>query len=480
MIEKLYNIFAIKMPDVLQKIKAFYILLNNEKNKTLGMSHFFGVNMVKTLFKISSEELVTVPKSLVSIDKIKVMLSEDLGINTSGITDLATLITLIPEQTVMTSPSDIFDDNYYNSKFKCYLKYYKTNKELKTILKVDKINIISISLFYLKTSSKIKISKYINNLSEYIKLAHTYYNNFVFRIYFDNSILESPLFRNFFSTLSRIPNVQLVKYYFPFAFDKEENVHKGVAGTLARFMAFDADPNDVNYVVILDADSGISNLPNVMLKQYENDHKPFSKLLMTAFYIHKLITESLILESSLTSVTTKKDFVDTSKNLYLYAGCVGGTPSYFNGMFWKTMLKYLFKNITLIKRLLIAKTEPNDKNLPFIYGIDEILLNMVVYGEFEKKYDDFGLINTIHPSQISRWGVQLVFTKNNREKIILFENYTTEVAEEFHELIKSWFPSFKSRSPEKTNTIMKFIDIIHEQLKKKIGKDYIFDNFYNN
>ena len=143
-----------------------------------------------------------------------------------------------------------------------------------------KFNIISCSLF--KSNKNCDFSRYTKNLLKFKNLKLI--EKFIFRIYYDDSILEDNYIKNIFPILNK--NYQLVHYDCP-AF-KTNGEHDGMFGTLMRYMPFhDFPENDVNMCQITELDDDFKSTELYLNLNIKTFIKYKLNLLYTYWYCHR-------------------------------------------------------------------------------------------------------------------------------------------------------------------------------------------------
>ena len=233
------------------------------------------------------------------------------------------------------------------------LIYLKYNYEIDPS---KKYNVLSICLFKMKKSYK-NFNLYVNKIKEIMVKNQFKENNFVIRLYYDNSLLYSKEGKDLLSILKK-ENHQLVEYNCPLVRTSPIH-HDGTFGTLVRYLPFfDFPENDVNCCMTHDADDAKLEL-SMCCKILKNKDAQF---LYTHWACHKphytSDNEDFILGSR--SIATCKlpihlliDFIKNAKN--------GQLPV----------------SESILKKI----AEKNTNGAKFFYGIDEIFLERIV-----KKY----------------------------------------------------------------------------------------------
>jgi hypothetical protein len=132
---------------------------------------------------------------------------------------------------------------------------------LKNINFNNKKDIISVSLFKLKSGGYKSFSKYINGLKILDNLALK--NNLEIRLFIDNTIYTDKVIME---SINNFKTISVILYECP-NFKIGEN-HVGLFGTIVRFFPlFDFENNDSRIVMILDAD--VEDLTELLDKQIE-------------------------------------------------------------------------------------------------------------------------------------------------------------------------------------------------------------------
>lgn len=133
-------------------------------------------------------------------------------------------------------------------------------------------NIISVVFFKKKELYK-SFDKYINGLSNIIKSFSKVLKNYRLRIYYDDSVQEyiNDILKNVPEIIKN--NIELYKYDIPFF--KDDIYHKGVIGTLIRFIPlYDFKLHKVDTCIVFDIDNKIINYYKNIIDFYiQNDIK---------------------------------------------------------------------------------------------------------------------------------------------------------------------------------------------------------------
>lgn len=148
--------------------------------------------------------------------------------------------------------------SHYSFINKLQLKRYYTEP-------TDNYNIVSSVIFRLEDNYK-PMNEYYNKLEKFIKIFKETFVGFYFRIYFDNSIIKhtdnklineeiDTIWRPLLIKLKKLSFVQLCWYEHK-DFLKSKNFHKGVFGTIIRFIPiFDYEfNNNIDIIIISDVD----------------------------------------------------------------------------------------------------------------------------------------------------------------------------------------------------------------------------------
>ena len=109
--------------------------------------------------------------------------------------------------------------------------------------------LISVSLFYLKTSYK-NVYKYINGLNRLVLFIDKY-KTYTLRIYYDDSIFDNEEYTKMLDLFKKNTNIELINYKCShFLID---NYHIGTFGMLMRFLClFEKSNYDVIYISDID------------------------------------------------------------------------------------------------------------------------------------------------------------------------------------------------------------------------------------
>ena len=132
-------------------------------------------------------------------------------------------------------------------------------------------NILSVCVFQMKQPYK-KVDTYIQGLKYTAETLPKTLPNFYLRVYYDNSVLSNPKWKNVLTHIQKNPKVQLVKFEHPWFVDND-GYHQGTFGTLVRlYPLFSKDETNLDIVLIGDVDFN-----NGMFSYWKNIYKVFKK-----------------------------------------------------------------------------------------------------------------------------------------------------------------------------------------------------------
>lgn len=254
-------------------------------------------------------------------------------------------------------------------------KYYKEPQ--------NKYNLISCCVFRLKDNYK-SIDNYYNGLRNLVDKIPYMFKNFYLRIYFDNSIIkpkyDSEIINKeiikkwipLINKLKKIDYIQLIKYEHPDFIINNGLNHKGLFGTLIRFLPLFNTNQKIKNIIITDIDINTKYLK--MLK---------------STYIQMIGSKSQFHFNTRHCYYTSKRFVNSEKNLdvkykpeinyRIMAGMMISKITFpfklFNN-FVNCLTNLNSDKCNYIKQFSNFKTKKYKKEYGILYyGIDEFFLN---------------------------------------------------------------------------------------------------------
>ena len=225
---------------------------------------------------------------------------------------------------------------------------YKINSD-------KKINIIASALF--RTSPEKNIEQYTVNLLNYSKIKQIKDQKFVFRLYYDNSILNDEYIKKIYPILNK--NCQLVHYDCPL-FKNEHGLHDGTFGSLMRFLPFhDFPENDVDKCFICDVDDTVSICEKrlIILLEIQNKYKVDLVYLFWIFFDLPYVVNDN--DRILANFLTRQKI-----------------PIKFLIHYINVTINELFEKFDQLKKII---DNPHKKyRHKFFYGVDELYLELYV------------------------------------------------------------------------------------------------------
>ena len=309
-----------------------------------------------------------------------------------------------------------------------------------------KYNVISAVLF--KSANVTSFSRYTGNLLNYVKIKQIIDKTFVFRLYYDNSILDDDYIKTIFYFLNK--NYQLVHYDCP-AFKDDDGIHNGTFGTLMRFLPFhDFPENDVDNCYICDTDDKLKYIEQMVhiFLQFQNKYK--LKLLYEAWMCH---------ESP----------YNLNTDNYIRAKCL---------LNQKIPLDFLIHYVNIVVPILLQKYEKLKINIPnktskkykhkFFYGTDEIYLELYLKTYFDKKKIKYARYYQIYSDRLYLKLSEMFAGINNElkskcEKIVVSINqkFKTE-----YNSLHDFFKIFKNYDWERRTNMHKQYLYFHKKVIK--------------
>lgn len=352
---------------------------------------------------------------------------------------------------------------------------------LKNMNSNKKKDIISVSLFKLKSGGYKSFSKYINGLKVLNNLAKK--NNLEIRLFIDNTINDDKEIMDSIYKMEKITPILYECITF-----KIGNHHVGLFGTIVRFFPlFDFENNDSRIVMILDAD--VEDLKDLLNKQIELYN-----------FIKKNMYNNicLIYTGNFYNMNAENNFVEFNNEEILLPYCIASniigckkiTPKILY-KFMETLEKYmddktrpteiLSNYIDLIKKDGYNKCENN-----ICYGVDEYFINMGLLKYLLKHNLPFAYKTIISYAHINYYRhPNGYFTGNTVEYKKKFNAYMKEynlIKYSFKELDEQLY-NLNIKKP--TEFMKEYMDKISKIIKytKKIDDQAVFDKvdwFYLN
>ena len=238
-----------------------------------------------------------------------------------------------------------------------------------------KVNVISAVIF--KSSQVSDFSRYVKNLLKVKNLNVIKNKEYVFRLYYDDSILEDQYVKKIFPSLNKY--YQMVHYDCP-KFKNKDGTHNGTFGTLMRYLPFHSFPeNDVNYCFVIDIDGEVENKEKRLVIYTKLLNENNLNLLYTFWYCHHPshnINLSDFLLGQLFLIKVKLPLQ------YLI--------DYINDVVDK-----LFEIYIKLKDKITKKTEKKYHH-KFFYGVDEIYIELYLKINFDKNKIRYGRYVAVH------------------------------------------------------------------------------------
>ena len=314
-----------------------------------------------------------------------------------------------------------------------------------------KYNVISAVLF---KSAKVRdFSLYTKNLSNFAKIKHVIDKSFVFRLYYDNSIIDDEYVKKIFSFLNT--NYQLVHYDCP-AFKDDDGLHNGTFGTLIRFLPFhDFPENDVDNCFVCDVD---------------DIHGKFSQEKTLNEYLNVLNKYHLKLVFSTWACLDSLHNLD--KNNFIRANflIIQKIPINCLLYFINTEINILFEKYDRLKENMTKQTLRKYKH-KFFYGIDEVYLELFVKPYFDKYKLKFGRIISIFELWFYNKLLRIFAVKNN-DLQLKFKKIVLSINKKFgtnYNNLNDFIGIFKKIDWKRNTNMHKQYEYFH----KKVLKLYI-------
>jgi len=353
---------------------------------------------------------------------------------------------------------------------------------LKNIDFNKKRDIISVSLFKLKSGGYKSFSKYINGLKVLNNLAKN--NDLEIRLFIDNTIYDDKEIMDSINKMETITSVLYECNTF-----KIGDHHVGLFGTIVRFFPlFDFENNDSRVVMILDADAeGLTELLDKQIKLY----KMIKDDICNNIY--------LIYTGNYYNMSAENNFVEFKNEEILLPYCIASniigckkiTPKILY-KFMETLEKYMDEKTRpteiLTNYLALIKKEEHDTKCEnnICYGVDEYFINMGLLKYLLKHELPFAYQTIISYAHINYYRhPKGHFTQNTLE----YKNKFYEYMEKF-DLIKYPFKEldkqlYNLNVKKPTEFMMEYIDKISKVIKytKQINDQIVFDKvdwFYLN
>ena len=273
------------------------------------------------------------------------------------------------------------------------------------------------------------------------------------RIYFDQSIHQSPLLKASFEKYVHHPFFQWVRYDIPSMKSQNPTFHSGLIGTIIRFHPLFIRSSNVTAVSVIDLDNKYKD------KWRETIHK-FMKSNYDIHYISGIFNVPFY--GCIIKGVTKED--DPS---ILWCGALSFTSKIlFPRARWNNMLTHIQSNSILGRLRFLDSFKVSLYNNTseifmedFEYGLDEILLNDMVY-----YYIDRGLVKPMVIPIKPQSNVINFF----RRRIIDYLKWNDDRSDQMYDLYKALKVSSYAELVEKLNTFQTAEPLFRYFKKKEV------------
>jgi len=311
------------------------------------------------------------------------------------------------------------------------------------VINSKKYNVISSCLF--KASDVSNFNRYTVNLLKFKDLEIVKNKEFVFRLYYDESILQDEYIKKIWNKLNKY--YQLVKYDCP-KFKNNDGRHNGTFGTLMRLLPFhDFPQNDVNMVYIIDVDGNLKNKEKKLNLFVNFMNKYDLNLIYTYWYCHSphhnINIENFVLgQLFLVKIKIPIDFLTN---------------------FINNVVENIFE---IYKKLKNKITKQTDKKYhhKFFYGVDEIYNELYLKLYVDKNKIKYGRYVAAHYTGLY---------KILQEMFVSIKNENTKI--KIQKIIQKLNKKFKTNY----NDVFEFIDIFKDyDYKRKTNMYQQYEYFY--
>lgn len=335
----------------------------------------------------------------------------------------------------------------------------------------NKKDIISVSLFKLKSGGYKSFSKYINGLKILDDLALK--NNLEIRLFIDNTIYED---KNIMNSINKLQTIIPILYECPNF--KIGDHHVGLFGTIVRFFPlFDFENNDSKIVMILDADA--EDLTELLDKQIEIYN-------MIKNDIYKKIY--IIYNGNFYNMNAENNSFEFKNESIILPYCIASKIIGCK----KISPKILYKYMETLEKYMDDKTrpteilsnykqfigQPNKCENNICYGVDEYFINMGLLKYLLKHELPFAYHTVISYSHINYYRHPKGFYTGNTYE---YKNKFYEYMKKF-DLIKYPFKELDKQlynlDIDKPTEFMKeYMDKISKIIKytKQINDEIVYD-----
>lgn len=366
----------------------------------------------------------------------------------------------------------------------------RMKKEITQPMSLNKnYNIISVVFFNKKTSYKDN-KYYIYGLNNIITNFTKVLPSYRLRIYHDNTTvtLINDLLKNYDSIITDM--IELFEYNIPFFREDNMIYHKGVIGTLIRFLPlFNSTIHRVNKCIVFDADNTMGEYYNKLINYYDTNNIKFSyrsrfcyiskrisclsdniiKYPMIASYIY----QSISLPYRIFSNFLEELYIKNSSNIMNLVNRCNIVNEYEYGIdelfINRYMIVYFYK-----ERIPIA---------PVVFDYSSIYRGLILYVEYLSVYSDyikflirlfkcfnitniFNLIDTIDPITIIKKNRVLIENQIN----LFFKNKDSEKGYYLIDNLKKFLDYSKKKYKDpKFNTSLPKIDTLIECISNDIN-----------
>ncbi len=260
------------------------------------------------------------------------------------------------------------DKSNYDLISKCYLDYKPSNSYFKEKYMIDKLKVISLTLFRPKANRNQRAIDYFSGALAYAQNANKVFKGYIVRIYIDYSILSTKysetekIWKPLLNQLQKHDNVQIVKYYCPLFSVTEEGFHYMYISSMLRILS------------LFDPDVGISVFRDIDSIPFPEDYRIIQLFESSKYSIHKY-------KKALYRPYWLEDVGFSKEELQKYGFFPAGLFAY-KGTLDHEYIDYIYKIITT-------------QELNWAFGIDEVLINKLMFKKI-RLTDDNIMITQLH------------------------------------------------------------------------------------
>lgn len=285
----------------------------------------------------------------------------------------------------------------------------------------DGINIISISFFKMKSGYK-NFNAYINGLKYWISFIESFDNNFIIRLFIDQSIFNDSNIMNIIKSSKKVEPILFLCADYVI-----EKFHVGLFASFIRFFPiFNFKNNDAKCILVADID--------LVLNKSHQDY----------VYFYKYCIQNCKKIKDFTFKSFLPRYLMENKFPFIRAG-----------LFFVPEIKYdqkvLYEFLFNIKKYKVLNQKDNIKyyenfnqNTDFEYGIDETFLNKLF---FVKEIKKFNVISEFNFNYL--FFILNIFQKERKtilkkDKIIIDnKDYTRELQNSINKINKKYYDYFQ-------------------------------------